>query len=89
MDQNVDKFRISTRSKKWWWALFAFCVDASIQQACHPYKATSAAETKPLDLLAVRRSIARVYLARVPQTPSFGRLTGSFLAVNKRILPEV
>ena len=63
MDHNVDMYRISLRSKKLWWPLFAFCVDVSIQQAWHLYRATPAAETKPLDPLVVRRSIARVYLA--------------------------
>ena len=51
MDHNVDKYRISIRSKKWWWSLFAFCADVSIQQAWHLYRTTPAAETKPLDLL--------------------------------------
>ena len=88
MDQNVDKYSISIRSKKWW-PLFAFCVDVSIQQAWHLYRATPAAETKPLDRLAVRRSITRVYLARATQTSSFGRLGRSFLAVNKWVLPGV
>ena len=72
MDHNVDKYHISIRSKKWWWPLFAFCVDVSIQQAWHLYRAAPAAETR-LDLLVLRRSIARVYLARVTQTSSFGR----------------
>ena len=62
MVHNVDKYRSFIRSKKWWWPLFAFYVDVSIQQAQHLYRATPAAETKPLELLAVRRSIARVYL---------------------------
>ena len=89
MDQNVDKYRISIHSNKWWRPLFAFCVDASIQQAWHLYRATPAAETKPPDLLAVRRSIARVYLAPAKQTSSFGHPGGSILAVNKWVLPEV
>ena len=55
----------------------------------HLYRATPAAEIKPLDLLAVGRSIARDYLARAAQTSSFGSPRGFFLAVNKRIFPEV
>jgi len=31
MDQNLNLYRISVRSKKWWWALFAFCVDVALQ----------------------------------------------------------
>ena len=86
MDHNADKHCISIGSKKWRWPLFALCVDVSIQQAWHLYRATPAAETKPLDLLAVRRSIARVYLARATQTSLFGGPRGCFLAVNKRVL---
>ena len=63
--------------------------DVSIQQAWLPCRATQAAETKPLDLLAVRRSIARVYLARATQTSSVCLPRGSFLAVNKPVLLEV
>ena len=84
MDHNVDKFRISMHSKKWWWPLFPFCVDASRQQTCHLCRATPADETKSMDLLAVRRSIARVYLA--PQTSLFGCPRGSFWAVTKAVL---
>ena len=74
----MNKYRISIRSKWWWWPLFAFCVDVSIQQAWHLYRATPAAETKLLDLLAARRSISRVYLSHATQT-SFGHPKGSFL----------
>ena len=29
MDQNIDNYRMGVRSKKWWWPVFAFTVDAS------------------------------------------------------------
>ena len=33
MDQNAGKYRISIRSKKWWWPLFAFIPDAALCNA--------------------------------------------------------
>lgn len=33
MDQNVNKFRIGIRGKKWWWCLFTWLIDVSINNA--------------------------------------------------------
>ena len=63
-DQNIVKYRTVIRCKKWWWPLFSYCLDLSVQQAWHLYKSTNAAKDNPLDLLAIRRGIVRVYLAR-------------------------
>ena len=30
-DQNVNKYRISIRTKKWWWPLFSWRIDVTIQ----------------------------------------------------------
>ena len=32
-DQNINKYRIAIRSKKWWWALFSSGIDATVQNA--------------------------------------------------------
>ena len=32
-DQNVNKYRISIRTKKWWWALFSLGIDVAIQNS--------------------------------------------------------
>lgn len=88
LDQNVDNYRISIRSKKWWWPLFAYFVDVSVQQAWHLYRATPTSATDPKDLLSIRRSIARVYLLRASQT-SAGRPRQPTLKVSKRVPPEV
>ena len=32
MDENVENYRMGVWSKKWWWPVFAFAVDASLQQ---------------------------------------------------------
>ena len=30
-DQNVNKYRISIRTKKWWWPLFSWRIDVTVQ----------------------------------------------------------
>ena len=32
-DQNVNKYKISIRTKKWWWHLFSWGIDVTIQNA--------------------------------------------------------
>ena len=63
-DQNIVKYRTVIQCKEWWWPLFSYCLDLSVQQAWHLYRSTNAAKDNPLDLLAIRRGIVRVYLAR-------------------------
>ena len=38
MDQNINNYRISVRSKKWWWPLFAFCLDSIMHNAWQIYR---------------------------------------------------
>jgi hypothetical protein len=33
MDQNIARTQINIRIRKWWWALFCFTIDASVQNA--------------------------------------------------------
>ena len=85
-DQNIGKYKTVIRCKKWWWPLFSYCLDLSVQQAWHLYRSTNAAKDNPLDLLAIRRGIVRVYLARArPVAP--GRPRG-FVFLDKRVPSE-
>lgn len=40
MDQNIATYRISIRSRKWWWPLFAYMVDVAMQNAWLIYRLT-------------------------------------------------
>ena len=61
MDQNIDNYRMSVRSKKkWWWLVFAFAVDASLHNARQLYR--KADNNCPLDYLAFTRRIVQFYL---------------------------
>jgi len=74
MDQNVGSYRITIRSKKWWWPLFIHMVDVSVQNAFYLYKRSSAYCHLRLDLLGFKREIVRVYSQRYAQRTNVGVL---------------
>ena len=85
-DQNVNQYRVAIRSKKWWWPLFAFCIDAACQNAWQLYRSVlKMREETPIDLLAFRRHIARTYL-KLETDCGRTRLSS---AVSTRVLPDV
>ena len=57
-DQNVNRLRTSLRSKKWWWALFTWGLDVTVQNAWLIYKSIN----PNMKLVAFRRSVARELL---------------------------
>lgn len=88
MDQNIEKYRVGIRSKKWWWSIFIYCIDLSVQQAWHLYRQTETSAEKSLDLLAFRRAVAKVYLDRARSAPDAPRLhpgRGRPVALDKRV----
>ena len=85
MDQNVEMYRVGIRSKKWWWPVFAYCLDLVVQQSWHLYRATDTGKESPLDLLAVRRSIVKVLLAQGRRRVPIGRPRGRPLSASKRV----
>ncbi|KAI5703558.1 hypothetical protein M8J76_001890 [Diaphorina citri] len=38
MDENVNRYRVSIWSKKWWWAIFTCCLHVAVQNAWVLYK---------------------------------------------------
>ncbi|XP_070179144.1 piggyBac transposable element-derived protein 3-like [Littorina saxatilis] len=85
MDQNVDTYRVTIRTKKWWWPIFAYILDVCVQQAWLLYRHTDAATNTPLDLLAVRRAIVKNYLAKAAQPPPVGRPHGHTPQLDRRV----
>ena len=59
-DQNISKYRITMRTKKWWWPFFAYAVDLAVQNAWLLYRRTG----DMMDLLTFRRKVAQTYLMR-------------------------
>ena len=77
MDQNIATYRISIRSRKWWWPLFAYLLDVVMQNAWIIYQQTEGAQHRPLDQLEFRRDICSIYYTRYSfQRPSIGRPLG-------------
>ena len=63
MDQNLNKYRMSIRSKKWWWPLFAFIPEVALQNAWLLYRQTPSYQERKMDFLAFRRELCKVYFA--------------------------
>lgn len=67
-DQNVACYMVRIRMKKWWWPIFRYLLDMSIQNAYQLYRLQDGVEA--LDLLAFRRSIVKTYLSKYSQERS-------------------
>ena len=62
LDQNIGSYMTGHRSKKWWWPVFRFCLDLSVNNAYQLYRQQKRSEgERKLDLLGFRRSIADTY----------------------------
>lgn len=60
MDQNVSRYRIAIRCKKWWWCLFSWMLDVSIENAWYIYNKAE----HNIPQLSFRREIATTYLTK-------------------------
>lgn len=90
MDQNVSTYRISIRSRKWWWALFAYLLDVAMQNAWLLYRNTAAAIHQPLDQLEFRRNVCAVYYKRYSgERAAIGRPLGRPRPVKDRVPSDV
>lgn len=65
MDQNINHYRCGIRCKKWWWPIFTYLIDASINNAwiCMRQGGSSVSQ------LDFRRDVAQVYLMRAHNAP--------------------
>ena len=62
LDQNISSYMIGHRSKKWWWPVFRFCLDLSVNNAYQLYRQQKRSEGEcKLDLLGFRQSIVDTY----------------------------
>lgn len=65
MDENVNRYRISLRGKKWWWCLFTWLIDVSIQNAWILHKKAGGI----LSQLEFKRDIVQTYLVTYRNLP--------------------
>jgi len=90
MDQNIATYRISIRSRKWWWPLFAYLLDVAMQNAWIIYRQTEGARLRPLDQLEFRRDICAVYYKRYSlERASVGRPVGRPKHLDSRAPAEI
>ncbi|KAG5864505.1 hypothetical protein JTB14_030336 [Gonioctena quinquepunctata] len=86
MDQNISYYRVSIRGKKWWWPIFTWLLDISINNAWL-LKRKSGSKISQLDF---RRRIVQIILKRYgsdPQGP--GRPRGSKLSLDSKVPNEL
>ncbi|RZC42896.1 DDE Tnp 1 7 domain containing protein [Asbolus verrucosus] len=67
IDENIDRCRIPIRSKKWWWANFAFCIDTSVHNAWQIYGRNP---DNKLDYLHFMCHIVQVYFLKYGYPPT-------------------
>jgi DNA excision repair protein ERCC-6 len=90
MDQNIAVYRISIRSKKWWWPFFSYCADVAMQNAWLLYRLTTASKTVPMDQLQFRRSVTAFYFGRYGSNRlAVGRPVGRAKSLDHRAPPEL
>ena len=85
MDQNVEKYRVAIRSKKWWWPILMYCIDLAVQQTWHLYRATATGRSSPFDFLGIRQALVTVFLAQGKRRISIGRPRGPQRAIRMRV----
>jgi len=92
MDQNLNLYRISVCSRKWWWALFAFCVDATVCNAWYLHRCGPKENRSQLSLLEFRRELATTYIMKYGSRQALGRplgTTGRHRPLDARTPPDV
>lgn len=71
MDQNIAKYRIAIRRKKWYACIVTYCIDVAINNAWQLHRVCERKDA--MDVLAFRRSTARFYLERFANPPCQGK----------------
>ena len=62
LHQNISSYMIGYRSKNWWWPVFRFCLDLSVNNAYELYLQQKHSEGEcKLDLLGFWRSVVDTY----------------------------
>ena len=89
MDQNIAKVRINIRIKKWWWALFCFAVDVSLQNAWQLYRMSEAGDHQHATLVQFRREVAMTYIMRYRNRSAVGRPLTSVGVKHHKVSAEV
>lgn len=74
MDQNVSKYRIAIRDKKWYSSDVTYFIDVAINNAWLIHRICHSEDSS--DLLAFRRGIAETYMKRNANPQNYRRQVG-------------
>lgn len=69
MDENTNRYHVSIRSKKWWWAIFSWTLDVCFQNAWHLYNMSQRPKIPQLEF---ERAVAVNYLKSYGTQPQVG-----------------
>lgn len=89
LDENIGKLRVNYRMKKWYYQLFAFPLNVSVNNAWLLYKQMGMSKKRPLDLLAFTRYITNTYFQKYSRNTPLGRPLRLPKAVDKRVIDDV
>ena len=89
LDQNIGTYRISMRSKKWWWPVFAFLPDVAINNDWLLYRLSPAQNSSPMDQLAFKRSVAQTYLELLKVQEHVPPVMRAQQTKRQKVAPEV
>ena len=64
IDQNISAYMTGHTDKEWWWPIFRFCLDLSVNNAYQIYCYRETCWGKKLDLLSFKRNIVNTYYHR-------------------------
>ena len=70
MDENISKYRVAIRGKKWYSSIVSYLIDVSMNNAWLLHRRNKDAEK--LDLLAFRRQVVSYYLEHYERPPQPG-----------------
>lgn len=83
MDECISSYRVGIRSKKWYWNIFTWILDAAINNAWLLYRKRNSKTTN----LQFRRELVQVYLVRYGVAPKMPGPAKS--ATSRTLLPSV
>ena len=89
MDQNIAKLRINIRIKKWWWALFCFSIDVSVQNAWQLYRISAVPDNQRMTLVQFRREVAMTCIMKYRDRSSIGRPLQSIKVKREKVPVDV
>lgn len=85
-DQNVNKYRIAIRGKKWYWSIFTWMIDVTVQNAWLLHKKSGGG----LSQFEFKEQIAQTYLTRYGTPPKgAGRPPSYSTKGDKRVLEDI